>query len=120
MQPTGKHLLILFMFKDAAAKFYEGCSSSIRPYRLCDGINGYVDAIIRCKLCNETLDLFISLYRVSVLGLSAEEKREASLEAQRRAAKFGNKKFYDKFWGTLVFAGIFKKRAASEEKLKAN
>ena len=55
-----------------------------------------------------------------MLEQSAEERLVASLEAQRRAAKFGNKQFYDRVWGTLVFAGIFKKRAASEEKLKAN
>jgi hypothetical protein len=52
-----------------------------------------------------------------VLELSAEEKLEASLEAQRRATKFGNKKFGEKFWGTLVFAGILEK---SKEKEKAN
>jgi hypothetical protein len=43
------------------------------------------------------------------MELSPEQKLEASLEAQRRAAKFGNKKFYDRFWGVLVFAGIFEK-----------
>ncbi len=33
-----------------------------------------------------------------MLEQSEEERLVASLEAQRRAAKFGNKQFYDRFW----------------------
>lgn len=47
------------------------------------------------------------LHVFRVLELPAEAQREASLEAQRRAAVFGNKKFCDAFWRVLVFAGIF-------------
>jgi hypothetical protein len=42
-----------------------------------------------------------------VLELPEEARREASLEAQKRAAVFGNKKFCHAFWRVLVFAGIF-------------
>jgi hypothetical protein len=42
-----------------------------------------------------------------VLEQPAEARLEVSLEAQKRAAAFGNKKFCDAFWRVLVFAGIF-------------
>ncbi len=42
---------VLFTFcmwlQAAAAKFYKGCSESIKPYWLCDGVEDFADAIIR-------------------------------------------------------------------------
>lgn len=76
----------------AAAKFYKGCSESIKPYWLCDDVEDFADAII------------------SVLGLPADEQLAVSREAQRRARAFGNRRFCDAFWNVLVFAGIFQEK----------
>ena len=38
--------LILRLSKSAAAKFYKGCSDSVKPYFLCHEVDASADAIV--------------------------------------------------------------------------
>lgn len=51
------HLFCFSPPKAAAAKFYKGCSDAIKPYWLCEDVEGYADAIIR-STCRPPLNVY--------------------------------------------------------------